>query len=40
MFVALLIGAFVGSFAATLGGRSRDAVVLVVDDYRSTAPLT
>jgi hypothetical protein len=36
MFVALLIGAFVGSFAATLGGRGRDAVVLVVDDYRTT----
>lgn len=36
MFVALLIGAFVGSFAATLGGRGRDTVVLVVDDYRTT----
>ena len=36
MFVALLNGAFVGSFAATLGGRGRDTVVLVVDDYRTT----
>lgn len=40
MFVALLIGAFVGSFAATLGGRSRDNAVVVTNDYRTrTAPL-
>ncbi len=35
MFVALLIGAFVASFAAIFGGRSRDAVV-IVDDRRTT----
>ncbi|MBD9484938.1 hypothetical protein IB229_18295 [Pseudomonas sp. PDM14] len=40
MFVALLIGAFVGSFAATLGGRHRDTAVILVSDYRTTtAPL-
>ncbi|WP_166361713.1 hypothetical protein [Pseudomonas akapageensis] len=35
MFVALLCGAFCASLAATWGGRSRDAVIVVVDDYVS-----
>ena len=29
MFLALLIGAFCASFAATIGGRQRDQVVVV-----------
>lgn len=35
MFIALLCGAFFASFAATYGGRRRDAVILV-DDYVGT----
>lgn len=35
MFVALLCGAFCASLAATWGGRRRDAMVVVVDDYAS-----
>lgn len=38
MFVALLIGAFVASFTAIYGGRTRDAVV-IVDDRRTATPL-
>lgn len=37
MFVALLIGAFVASFTAIYGGRSRDAVVII--DDRRTVPV-
>ena len=40
MFVALLAGAFFASFAATFGGRRRDAVVYVeTDTYVTTAPV-
>ncbi|MGE8154438.1 hypothetical protein ACQKP5_24760 [Pseudomonas vancouverensis] len=40
MFVALLIGAFFASLAATFGGRRRDAVVyLETDTYVATAPV-
>jgi hypothetical protein len=35
MFVALLCGAFCASLAATWGGRRRDAVIVLVDDYVS-----
>jgi hypothetical protein len=38
MFVALLIGAFVGSFSATLGGRQRDAVVYLSTETGRTVP--
>lgn len=38
MFVALLIGAFVASFTAIYGGRTRDAVV-IVDDRRTATTL-
>jgi hypothetical protein len=37
MFIALLIGAFFASLAATFGGRRRDAVVyLETDTYATT----
>ncbi|KJZ35631.1 hypothetical protein [Pseudomonas fluorescens] len=40
MFIALLIGAFFASLAATFGGRRRDAVVYVeTDAYLTTASL-
>jgi len=40
MFVALLLGAFFASFAATYGGRRRDAVVyLETDTYVTTTPV-
>ncbi|WP_433770285.1 hypothetical protein [Pseudomonas putida] len=40
MFVALLAGAFFASFAATFGGRRRDAVVyLETDSYVTTTPV-
>ncbi|MEX3777738.1 hypothetical protein [Pseudomonas sp. MYb118] len=40
MFIALLIGAFFASLAATFGGRRRDAVVyLETDTYVTTAPV-
>ena len=40
MFIALLIGAFFASHAATFGGRRRDAVVyLETDTYVTTAPV-
>ena len=40
MFIALLIGAFFASLAATYGGRRRDAVVYVeTDAYVTTASL-
>ncbi|MFL1528962.1 hypothetical protein [Pseudomonas sp. O230] len=40
MFIALLIGAFFASLAATFGGRRRDAVVYVeTDAYVTTAPV-
>jgi hypothetical protein len=40
MFVALLAGAFFASFAATFGGRRRDAVVYVeTDTYVNTTPV-
>lgn len=35
MFVALLCGAFCASLAATWGGRRRDAVIVLVEDYIS-----
>ncbi|MBV7476553.1 hypothetical protein [Pseudomonas sp. PDM31] len=38
MFVALLIGAFFASLAATLGGRRRDAVVYLETDTYVTTP--
>jgi hypothetical protein len=40
MFVALLIGAFFASFAATFGGRRRDAVEYVEVDTYTTATTT
>jgi hypothetical protein len=40
MFIALLIGAFFASLAATFGGRRRDAVVYVeTDTYVTTTPV-
>ncbi len=40
MFVALLIGAFFASLAATYGGRRRDAVIIVpAVPYTATAPI-
>lgn len=38
MFVALLAGAFFASFAATFGGRRRDAVVYLETDTHVTTP--
>lgn len=38
MFVALLIGAFFASFAATFGGRRRDAVVYIESEAYVTTP--